>query len=229
MRKLSKNEKLFVKKLVDISNKSRDVFLGNIIDNKMNNVDVHLDFLNNIVDYRFDKNLYERDPNELMDFARDFSWEMRKYIQLLLDLEKNGMLFLFQETPNVETHRFGGLITGNSYIPSRINDSKATKLILKYAKKTIIINEGLRNFVSNDFKTDEEVRYLEEKETSIKSLKTANNTLIITIVALGLTIITSLFQIFSPSESTSENTSDKSNSKMIKVLEDIHSDVHIEK
>lgn len=222
MRKLSDDEKSFINELIRISENSHDVFLANIIDRKLNNVDVYLDYISNIVDYRFDQNLYNNDPNQFIYYVREFTWKMRQYIQLLLDLEKNGMLFLFQESPNVANSRFGRLISGNQFIPSRINDLETTKLIIDYAKKTIIINESLKHFAKNDFRTDEEIRYEEEKETSIKSLKTAKNTLYITIGALILTMITSLLQIFS----SNNDVENKNNLKVLKVLENIHYDIH---
>ena len=225
MRKLSEGEKSFINELIRVSENSHDVFLANIIDRELNNVDVYLDYISNIVDYRFDQNLYNNDPNQFIYYVREFTWKMRQYIQLLIDLEKNGMLFLFQESPNVANSRFGRLISGNQFIPSRINDLETTKLIIDYAKKTIIINESLKHFAKNDFRTDEEIRYEEEKETSIKSLKTAKNTLYITICALILTMITSLLQIFS----SNNDVANKNNLKVLKVLENIHSDIHPKK
>lgn len=224
MRKISTEEKQFISELVRISENSFDVFLANIIDRELNNIDIFLDHRNTSVEYRIDEDVYNYDLDEFTQFARNFSWRIMRYIQLLKDLEKEGMLFLYQESPNRENSRFGRLIKNRPYIRADINDPNAINSILDFSKKTIIINESLKNYVNNGFRTDEEVRFSEEKIISAKNLRTAKNTLIVTIVALGLTIVTSLIQIFTP-KGEIDNKSEK---KIIKVLQDIHYDVHKE-
>jgi len=225
VRKLSNEEKAFISELVRISENSFDVFLANIIDRELNNVDVFLDYDKNSVEYRIDQNIYNNDPTEFIHFARNFSWKIICYIQLLKDLEEKGMLFLYQESPNINNSRFGRLTIGNSYITNTINDPNAVDSIIKYSKKTIIINESLINYAGNNFRTNEEIQYSEEKIASAKNLNTAKNTLIVTTIALLLTMSTSLIQIFGSSENN-ENLSEK---KIIKVLEDIHYDIHKDK
>lgn len=222
MRKLSNDEKNFLSELIRISVNSHNVFLANIIDRELNNIDIFVDYANNLVEYRIDQNMYNNDPTTFMQFTREFSWKIMRYVQLLKDLEKAGMLFLYQESPNTNSSRFGRLVRNNQYIQSSINDSDAIQSIIKYAKKTIIINESLIEYVRNNFQTNDEVRYSEEKLVSAKNLKTAKNSLIVTIVALSLTIITSLVQIFHTEES-SKNSNEKEINKLLKY---IHYDVH---
>lgn len=186
MRTLSTEEKSFVSELVRIAKISHNVFLGNIVDRELNNTDVYLDYANNQVEYRFDQNLYKQNPNQFTDFAREFSWKMMRYINLLRDLEKEGMLFLFQESPNVNNSRFGKLVNGNSYISSSINDQEAISSFLKYSKKTILINQSLIDFEKNDFKTEADLKHIESIEYSKKNLKLADESLKSSLKSLDL-------------------------------------------
>ena len=146
-------EKSFITELVRISSFSQNVCLDNIIDRELNNVDVYLDYAKKQVEYRFDEGLYKQDPSKFMDFARVFSWRIMRYVTLLRDLEKEGMLFLYQESPNVPNSRFGRLIKGSKFIASGLNDSQAISSILEYTKRTILINQSLLDFESNNFKS----------------------------------------------------------------------------
>lgn len=177
MRVLSTEEKEFIKELVRISQNSHNVFLANIIDRELNNVDIYLDYSNNLVEYRFDKILYDKDPDEFMFFARDFSWKIMRYVNLLKDLEKVGMLFLYQESPNRGNSRFGRLINNNPFIKSDLNDINAINSIIEYSKKTILINESLVKYVNDGFKTEEDLKHIESIKYSEKNLKVANESL----------------------------------------------------
>lgn len=177
MRTLSSEEKSFVSELVRIAATSHNVFLANVVDRELNNTDVYLDYANNQVEYRFDQNLYNQNPTQFMDFTREFSWRMMRYINLLRDLEKEGMLFMFQESPNVNNSRFGRLVNGNTYISSSINDQEAIGSFLKFSKKTILINQSLIDFEKNDFKTESDLKHIESIEYSKKNLALADKSL----------------------------------------------------
>lgn len=177
MRTLSPEEKSFVSELVRIAATSHNVFLANVVDQELNNTDVYLDYANNHVEYRFDQNLYNQNPTQFMDFAREFSWRMMRYINLLRDLEKEGMLFMFQESPNVNNSRFGRLFNGNMYISSSINDQEAIGSFLKFSKKTILINQSLIDFEKNNFKTESDLKHIESIEYSKKNLALADKSL----------------------------------------------------
>jgi uncharacterized protein YfkK (UPF0435 family) len=186
MRTLSDEEKSFITELVRISSSSQNVFLGNIIDRELNGVDVYLDYANKKVEYRFDEGLYKQDPSQFMDFARVFSWKIMRYVTLLRDLEKEGMLFLYQESPNVPNSSFGRLVRGRIPISNGLNDTQAISSILEYTKKTILINQSLLDFESNDFKTEDALRHLESVEYSKKNLELADQSLKSSLVSLDL-------------------------------------------
>lgn len=177
MRRLSEEEKKFTRELVRISNTSYDVYLSNIVDRELNNIDIFLDYQNQNIEFRFDQNMYQQNPNDFMYFTRDFSWKMIRYFNLLKDFEKYGMLFLFQETPTQNNSRFGRLANGQAFISSQLNDKDAIKLILEYSLKTILINQSLREYVENDFKTEDDIKHQQNIGLSEENLRIANNSL----------------------------------------------------
>lgn len=179
MRTLSEAEKNFTHELIRISSNSYNVFLSNIVDKELVNIDVYLDYHNNAIEYRFDKRMYDSNPNEFMNFTRDFSWKMVRYYNLLKDFERQNMLFLYQESPIQNNSRFGRLVDGNQHISSNLNDPDIIKLILEYTRKTIVINQSLLDYVNNDFKTQEDIKHIQGISLSEENLKIANESLII--------------------------------------------------
>ncbi|MNK41020.1 hypothetical protein D3C87_596780 [compost metagenome] len=173
MRNLSKQEKEFIVKLLRIADTSNNVFISNIVYDELTNVDIYLDYEQTKVDYRYDIKVYNQNTHLFADFARDFSWKIIKYFKLLKYLENNEMLFLYQEGPDEKTSRFGRLIHKNNFISAGINDKDAIKLILEFSKKTIVINESIREYVRNDFKTKDDIRHFENIELSKKNLAVA--------------------------------------------------------
>ncbi|MGE8535765.1 MAG: hypothetical protein ACN6OJ_14350 [Chryseobacterium sp.] len=173
MRNLSQQEKKFITELLRIANTSNNVFMANIVYGELTNVDIYLDYENQKVEYRFDQNLYDQNQYSFSDFTRDFSWKIIKYFKLLKYLENNGMLFLYQETPYEDNSRYGRLINDHPFIGADINDKDAVKLILDCSKKTIVINESIREYVNNDFKTKEDLKHFENLELSKKNLEIA--------------------------------------------------------
>lgn len=177
MRKLSEEEKIFTRELLRISSISYNVYLSNIVDKELNNIDIFLDYQNQKVEFRFDQNMYQQNPSNFISFTRDFSWKMIRYFNLLRDLEKYGMLFLLQESPTKMNLRFGRLVTGQTFISSSLNDIDIIKLILDYSLKTILINQSLREYVENDFKTEEDIKHRQNIGISEENLRIANDSL----------------------------------------------------
>lgn len=195
MRTLSEAEKNFTQELIRISSISYNVFLSNVVDKELVNIDVYLDYQNNAIEYRFDKGMYDSNPNEFMNFTRDFSWKMVRYYNLLKDFEKQNMLFLYQESPIQNNSRFGRLAIGNQHISSNLNDPDIIKLILEYTRKTIVINQSLLDYVNNDFKTQDDIKHIQSISLSEENLKIANESLIIAGESLkkaNITIIVTL-------------------------------------
>ncbi|UZT98989.1 hypothetical protein ODZ84_05300 [Chryseobacterium fluminis] len=92
-------------------------------------------------------------------------------------MEKNGMLFLYQESQDEKNSRYGGLIARNQFIPSEIHDRDAVQLILEFSKKTIIINQAFRDYVENDFKTNEDVKHYQNMELAEENVELAKENL----------------------------------------------------
>lgn len=53
----------------------------------------------------------------------------------------------------------------------------AIKLILEYSLKTILINQSLREYVKNDFKTEDDIKHQQNIGLSEENLRIANNSL----------------------------------------------------
>jgi len=177
MRNLSQQEKEFAKKLLQLASKTNDVLIGNVVYNELTNVDIYLDYENQHIEYRFDAKLYNAGQGNFFTFARNFSWKIINYFNLLQYLEKNGMLFLYQESQDEKNSRYGGLIAGNQFIPSKIHDRDAVQLILEFSKKTIIINQAFRDYVENDFKTNEDVKHYQNMELAEENIELARENL----------------------------------------------------
>lgn len=193
MRTLSEEEKNFTHQLIRISKESYDVFLSNIVDGELNNIDVYLDYQNNTIEYRYDKSMYDLNPKEFIYFTRNFTWKMVRYYNLLKDLEKQNMLFMYQESPIQRDSRFGRLVNGNQYFSSNINDPDIVKLILEYTRKTIVINQSLIDYVDNDFKTQDDIKHIQSISLSEANLKIANKSLQKANITIVLTLLIFIF------------------------------------
>lgn len=177
MRKLSEEEKAFTSELVRLSKSSYNVFISNVVDRELNNIDVFLNYKNKEIEYRFDQIMYDKNPADFLVFVRDFSWKMIKYFHLLTYFEKNGMLFLYQEGPIQSSSRFGRLIKNNEYVTHLLNDPDAVDLILEYSRKTILINHSLLEYVEQGFITEEDTKHQQSIQLSEENLRVANESL----------------------------------------------------
>ena len=60
---LSDLEKDFLKRIVDLSERTHDMFLGNLLDKDLRNIDVHLDRQRNVAEFRFDQQYFPADTD----------------------------------------------------------------------------------------------------------------------------------------------------------------------
>lgn len=180
MRKLSKDEKEFLKSLKKLSERSQNVFLANMIDDQLNNIDIHLDYEKNLVTYQFDQRMYEENKEgfDFMEFVRAFSWRMVNYIKLLKYLEDQNMIFFYQESQTNRFKRFGRLVAERTFISHEVKDSDIAKLICEYSEKTIIVNEAFNEFVRNNFESDEDRKHRENIEMAQKNFGIAQDNLV---------------------------------------------------
>jgi len=206
---LSDQEKDFLKSVVDLSNQTHNMFLGNLVDHYLRDIDVFLDYNNQNVEYRFDQNVFPT-TTDFFDLVREMSWTFMKFVKLLKYLEEKNFLYLYQESPLQNTSRFGQLVVGNPFFTSSLHDPEIKRLLLDCSHRTIIVGQPLIDYVKNDFKSVEELRHNENVkiaqdaldksiiglEQSEKSIGRATTAIIISII-LGLISIGASFYIAS--------------------------------
>jgi hypothetical protein len=173
---LSAEERTFLRKIVVLSAKTFDVFLGNVVDSELPNIDVFVNINNQIVEYRFDTAYYQN-PTEFPLLVRNLSWKFMRYVKLLKYLESINYLYLYQESAPENESRFGRLIKDNPYIGFSPYDPEVRKLVIDYSYRTIVIGQTLVDFVKNEFKTQEQLRHEENMVVAETELKISKESL----------------------------------------------------
>lgn len=178
MKDLSEVEKKFLIRLIQLSKYTQNVFLGNILDDYLENIDVFLDHKNERVEYRFDEDKFSKDIYDLTSTARTISWNISIIIKLLKYLESQDLVLLYQESIIRENHtRFGRLTANSNYIRYRENDEEITDLLLKNAHKVIIVGQTIKEYVENEFKTKSDLQHIESVKIAKEDLKIARKAL----------------------------------------------------
>ena len=238
---LSLEEKDFLKSIVNLSKRTRNMFFGNLVDKYLSNIDVHITDKKD-VEYRFDEQ-YFIETKSLHEVTLKISWTFLRFIKLLKYLEENNYLNFYLEIEDPNDARFGGLLRNNSFIVYKIHDQEFKNLLINYSFKTIIIGQTLVDFVENDFKTKEQLRHeenikiaernliianasLDKAEIGIsqskKSVRRATIAIIISII-LGLISIISSFYISYKQSNSETRFENKQFSSLNKVLMSIDS------
>lgn len=184
---LSPKEKRFLKDLVAKSATADHLFFTHLVDEFLQNIEVHLDFNKQSVSLHFDNQAYG-DTKELEKVAKNTSWTFLKFIKLLLQLEKDNFLYLYKE-PVVHPHaRYGQLADSKSFISYPIYDPEIKTHLIDYSFRTIVIGQALIDFVTHDFKTEEQLRHEENVRISEQSLKMANESFLETKKSIDLSL-----------------------------------------
>ena len=173
---LSELEKDFLKRIVDLSERTYDMFLGNLLDKDLLNIDVFLDRQKNIAEFRFDQQCFPANTDFVYK-VREMSWTFMKLVKLLKYLEKENYLYLYQESEPENTSRFGQLIMENSFVSYQIYDPDIKKLLIDYSHRTIVVGQSLIDYVKNDFKTQEQLRHEQNVAIAEQNLNIANASL----------------------------------------------------
>jgi hypothetical protein len=173
---LSELEKEFLKRIVDLSERTHDMFLGNLLDKDLRNIDVYLERQRNIAEFRFDQQFFPADTDFIYK-VREMSWTFMKLVKLLKYLEGKNYLYLYQESEPENTSRFGQLIKSNPYIAYQIYDPDIKKLLIDYAHRTIIVGQTVIDYVKNNYQTIEQIRHIENKQIAEQNLKVANDSI----------------------------------------------------
>lgn len=173
---LSDLEKDFLKRIVDLSERTHDMFLGNLLDRDLQNIDVYLDRQGNIAEFRFDQQFFPADTDFVYK-VREMSWTFMKLVKLLKYLESENYLYLYQESAPNNTSRFGQLIQSNPYISYQIYDPDIKRLLIDYSHRTIVVGQTVIDYVKNNYQTLEQIRHTENIHIAEQNLKVANESI----------------------------------------------------
>lgn len=172
---LSDLEKEFLKRIVDLSVRTHDMFLANLLDRDLQDIDVYLDRQRNIAEFRFDKQFPP--DTDFVYKVREMSWTFMKLVKLLKYLESENYLYLYQESAPNNASRFGQLIDGNPYISYEIYDPDIKRLLIDYSYRTIVVGQTVIDYVKNNYQTLEQIRYAESKKIAEQNLEVANKSI----------------------------------------------------
>jgi len=181
---LSKTEKDFLKRIVDLSERTSNMFLGNLLDRDLVNIDVFLDYQRQTVEFKFDSHAFVN--TDFVEMVRDMSWTLMKLVKLLKYLEEENYLYLYQESSPQNNSRFGQLTTNNPFISYQIYDPEISRLLLECSHRTIVVGQTLIDYVRNDFKTEEQLRHEQNIAIATQNLSIANSSLEKTEIGINL-------------------------------------------
>ncbi len=159
MRTLDSEEKLILTQIVESHQKGEMTWLANLVDKYLVNKDIRILFHYKRAFVHFDEQIFLADPN-LVEIARETSWVLMKFVNLLKYFQDQGYLYLWEETQNQHEHegRYGRLIEGHSSIVQEINDKHIADLLVTYSFRTIVVGQTLIDYVANGYKTTDELQ-----------------------------------------------------------------------
>jgi len=121
----------------------------------------------------------------LVDRVREFSRQLVSLVHLLRELEVNGLVILYDESPFPTPARFGQLVQGNQPITAQVYDARVNQLLDQYAFSSILVQPGLIAYVRDGFRMPEEVRADNDLRMNRRNLRIAAWALVLG-VGIGL-------------------------------------------
>ncbi len=134
-------------------------------------------------DMRFDAQQYQ--AQGLVDAVRGLARDLVSAVHLLRELEANGLVILYDESPFPNPATFGQLVQGNAFIPASIQDARLSQLLDETAFSSILVNPGLIAYVRDGFRMPEEVRADNDLRINRRNLSIAAGALIMS-MGIGL-------------------------------------------
>ncbi|MBD3798271.1 MAG: hypothetical protein IE887_11245 [Campylobacterales bacterium] len=168
MRTLNEFEKSIVGRISVYHNNGIVSNFASIIDHRLENIDIALDFTNRTVELKADIQFYNQ--GTLIDVVQQLTFELVTTVNLLKDLESNGYVTTFLQAQNAGQQRYGQLIQGNQSISYQFVDPDLVNLLLDYSFKSILVGQPLVDYVNNDFRTNEEVSQSRNLRIAVYSL-----------------------------------------------------------
>jgi hypothetical protein len=161
MRALNDFEKDIIRRIV--TQNHRDIVT--LLDPYMLDKDIVLDYTTRTAIVHFDQAIYlpnnNYGANRLIDEVLTISDIIISIVGILDYLRQNNYLKLIQGAATPTPPRFGRLVQGHQSITYQIYDQEITELLLINAFKTIKVEQSLLDFVSDNFRTKDEIRHNE--------------------------------------------------------------------
>lgn len=194
MRQINDFEKEILNRIITFYNRGIVPNLASVIEPYLENKEIYIDFVANLAEIRADAQYYNQES--LVDEVRTMTLRIVTVVMLIKYLQDNGFITIFNETTNTPTQeRYGQLIQGNTCLTAAIADTNVKNLLIDYSFKSILLGQALIDFVSNDFRTKEQVD--SDKDTSInkRNLKIAVIALIASTIIGVIGLIFSFFEV----------------------------------
>lgn len=178
MKKLDKDEKFIINKIVTCWKNGQAVCLADIVDNFLIDIDVNLDYQNKTIELLFDQQAFINLQN-FTTIATDKAWLLMRFVTLLKYLQRQDYIYLYQQAniPNSPT-RFGQLIQGNTSVSYQITDKVIVDFLLDYSYCTIVVGQILIDYLENNYMTDEQIKLDEDIKIAKENLNVAKDSLI---------------------------------------------------
>lgn len=179
MKKFDQDEKYIIFEIVKRWKNGQAVCLADIVDNFLVDIDVKLDYQNHTVELLFDQQKFLH-LSSFTSIVTDKAWLLMRFVTLLKYLQKLEYIYLYQQG-NIPTQptRFGQLVQGSTPVTYNISDPIIIDFLLQYSYRTIVVGQILIDYVDNDYKTDEEIRHIENKRIAEKNLEEAHNSVVL--------------------------------------------------
>lgn len=198
MRQINNFEKEILRVIIQYHNRGIIANLASVIDPRLSNKDIYIDFVAGTAEIRADFQFYTQ--GTLIDEVRGLTLEIVTTVNLLRDLQNNSYITLFLEAPLPKNARYGQLETGNRYVSAAINDPTVTSLLLDYSFKSILVGQPLIDFVKNYFRTDEKVQADQEKVQAVHESSINRRNLNIAVIALVISTLLTFWEIYNETQ-----------------------------
>lgn len=119
----------------------------------------------------FDAQQYQ--AQGLIDAVRGLARDLVSAVHLLRELEANGLIILYNESPFPLPARFGRLVEGKQAIPAQVYDERLNQLLDETAFSSILVNPGLIAYVREGFRMPDEVRADNDLRMNRRNLRVA--------------------------------------------------------
>ena len=194
MREINDFEKDILRRIIHYHNNGIVSNVASILDHRLVNKDIFLDYQNNSAEIRADIQFYTQ--GTLIDEVRTLTLEIVTVVNLLKDLQNHSYVSIFLEAPLPNNIRYGQLVNGNASVSATIHDPNVKNLLLDYSLKSILVGQPLIDFVTNDYRTNEQVQADNEKAQTLSDSRINKRNLYIAVGALVISTLLSFWEIY---------------------------------